>query len=246
MNENNSKTGLFLLGLALAIGLIVSAIIVSGSLVKIKNSDHYVTVKGVAEKKIVSDFASWFCQYSSRSTDLISAYSKLEKDRDMVLGFLQRNGIGREKMKISSVITNKQFQLTSDGKPTNIISGYELLQNIQISVNDVQLVSRISTDITSLIKDGVEIVSYQPQYFFTKLNDLKIAMLGAATKDAKDRADQLAENSGSKISGLKSASQGVFQITPVNSVDVSDMGNYDLTTIEKSIKAVVTIDFLIK
>ncbi len=246
MNDSNNKIGLFLLGLTLALGLIISSLFVSSTMQKIKFSDHYITVKGFAEKKIISDFATWSCQYYSRSTDLVSAYTKLEKDRDMVIKYLQQNGISAEKMKISSVITTKQFQLNNEGKPTNTISGYDLSQYITVSINDVKLISRLSTEITNLIKDGIEIMSYQPQYFFTKINDMKVEMLGAATKDAKDRAEQLAENSGSKVGGLKGAQQGVFQITPVNSVDVSDYGTYDLTTIEKSIKAVVTIDFLIK
>jgi hypothetical protein len=60
------------------------------------------------------------------------------------------------------------------------------------------------------------------------------------------RAEELAKNSGSEVGKLKYASQGVFQITPVNSTDVSDYGIYDTTTIEKSIKAVVTIEYSIK
>jgi hypothetical protein len=60
------------------------------------------------------------------------------------------------------------------------------------------------------------------------------------------RAEELAKNSGSEVGTLKYASQGVFQITPVHSTDVSDYGIYDTSTIEKSIKAVVTIEYSIK
>jgi hypothetical protein len=60
------------------------------------------------------------------------------------------------------------------------------------------------------------------------------------------RAEELAKNSGSEVGTLKYASQGVFQITPVNSTDVSDYGIYDTSTVDKSIKAVVTIEYSIK
>jgi hypothetical protein len=51
--------------------------------------------------------------------------------------------------------------------------------------------------------------------------------------------------SGGKVGGLSSASQGVFQITAVNSTDTSDYGVYDTSTIEKSVKCVVTVEFKI-
>jgi hypothetical protein len=75
---------------------------------------------------------------------------------------------------------------------------------------------------------------------------LKIQLLGEATKNARMRAEELASNSGSQVGELKYASQGVFQITPVNSTDVSDYGIYDTFTIDKSINAVVTIEYSIK
>lgn len=75
---------------------------------------------------------------------------------------------------------------------------------------------------------------------------MKIQLLGEATKNARMRAEGLARNSGSEIGTLKYASQGLFQITPVNPTDVSDYGIYDTTTIEKSVKAVVTIEYSIK
>ncbi len=60
------------------------------------------------------------------------------------------------------------------------------------------------------------------------------------------RSEELGKNSDSEVGTLKYASQGVFHITPVNSTDISDYGRYDPTTIEKSIKAVVTIEYSIK
>ena len=57
---------------------------------------------------------------------------------------------------------------------------------------------------------------------------------------------QLAESSGNEIGGIKSAKQGVFQITARNSAEVSDWGEYNLTSIKKTIKAVVTAGFVIK
>ncbi len=51
--------GLLLLGLALAVGLIASSIVVSRSLERIKLAGDKITVKGYAEEKVVSDAGTW-------------------------------------------------------------------------------------------------------------------------------------------------------------------------------------------
>ena len=47
------------LGLALAIGLIVSAALVSRSLERIKLAGDKITVKGYAEERVISDGGTW-------------------------------------------------------------------------------------------------------------------------------------------------------------------------------------------
>jgi hypothetical protein len=129
---------------------------------------------------------------------------------------------------------------------TNIVEGYNLVQPLSITSSNIEQIAEIANEITVLIQQGVEFDSFPPQYFYTKLDDMKIELLGEATKNAYMRAEQLAENSGSKVGSLKYASQGVFQITPVYSTQVSDYGTYDTSTIEKSVKAVVTIEYSIR
>jgi len=226
--------------------LIVSAFLISDTLEDIKSSDQSIVIKGYAEKIIKSDLANWNCSIRASSTDMISAFAKLKSDVEKTKAYLIKSGFKQENISTSSVNTTKIFRINDEGRYTNQIIGYELEQTIKLSSQNVNLIKNISNDATVLIQDGIEIFSFPPEFFYTKLNDLKIIMLGEATKDAKVRADAMAKNSDSEVGKLKSARQGVFQITPVNSVDVSDYGEYDLSTIEKSIKAVVTVEFKIK
>jgi hypothetical protein len=71
-------------------------------------------------------------------------------------------------------------------------------------------------------------------------------LLTQATKDAKDRAQKIAENTGKKIDSLQTASQGVFQVTAKNSVEVSDYGTYDTASLEKKVTGVVRASFSLK
>ncbi|ROL61326.1 SIMPL domain-containing protein [Bacteroidetes/Chlorobi group bacterium ChocPot_Mid] len=247
MKDNEANTGgLFMFGLFLAIGLIVSALFISGALKEMKSGSQTIEVKGYAERTIVSDLGVWHCNIRTRSENMVTAYNKLKSDIQTAKDYLLSKGVKSEEITISSVNSQKIFKVNDEGNYTNIIIGYELDQNIKVSSKNIKLIQILANEATSLIEKGIEIFSEPPQFFYTKLNDLKVKMLGEATKDARERAEQLATNSGSKVGKLKSAKQGVFQITPVNSVDVSDYGEYDLSTIEKSVKAVVTVEFSIE
>ena len=96
------------------------------------------------------------------------------------------------------------------------------------------------------MSQGVRVASGQPQYTYGKLEELKISLIGTASQNALMRAKAIAEMAGSKVGKIKSASQGVFQIVPVGSTDTSDYGSYDTTTIDKTVKAVVTIEFMLE
>ena len=72
---------------------------------------------------------------------------------------------------------------------------------------------------------------------------MKKGLLEEATRNGYERARILASGGGGAVGPLASVPQGVFQIVPRSSVEVSDYGEYDTTSIEKTIKAVVTLDY---
>lgn len=244
------RRGLIALGLSLSAGLVLSTLILAGTIQKIKLAHQTITVKGFAERAIKSDRAVWRGSFAVRGTDLVTVYKKTQKDLDSVLAWLEKNGVSKDKLEISPVRTNNQYKetMSKDGvlQTSSEIVGYSLEQTIEITSGDIALISRLAKDSTALIQDGIAFTSYAPEYYFTKLDDLKIQMLGQATKDARERAEQLAVNSGSKVGALRSASQGVFQITPPFSTEVSNTGQSDTTSIDKSIKALVTVEYAIE
>lgn len=248
MSNGNNKSwlGLLLLGVFLSAGIIIGTIIISKTVELVKFQNQRITVKGYAERNITSDVASWRGQITTRSEELVTAYDNIQADLEKVLTYLKQQGIKEDEISIPSVITNIQYKRTNQGMMTNIVEGYVLSQSVSITSPNIEQIARIANEITILIKEGIEFDSFPPQYFFTKLDDMKIELLGEATRNAYMRAEQLAENSGSKVGSLKYASQGVFQITPVYSTQVSDYGTYDTTTIEKTVKAVVTMEYSIR
>jgi hypothetical protein len=238
--------GLFLLGAALAVGLLLSALVGAHAIVRIKLAHQTIEVKGYAEKRVTSDWAVWRASFSVRSPALADGYRTLSEQRDRVLSFLGKGGLPADGVVTSAVDVSAEHRRNEKGEETDEVTGYRLTQGLAVSTGDVLLVDRLSRESSALLGEGIEFESYAPAYYCTKLDDLKLAMLGEATRNARERAKTLAEKSGGRVGELSSASQGVFQITPVYSTEVSGYGVYDTSTIEKAVKAVVTVEYSLR
>ena len=231
------------LGLALAIGLIVSAALVSRSLERIKLAGDKITVKGYAEEQVVSDAGTWRGTVTVRAADLQAGYRLLEADTARVLQLLESAAGSDAAVVVSPVAARPQYETSATGVQTGRISGYELDRTFELNSKDVALIGRVAAAASALISDGVSINSWPPQYFYGDLNAVKVRLIGAATRDAQLRAEQFASGSGVTVGALRSASQGVFQITRPNSTETADYGSYDTSTVEKVVKAVVTVEY---
>jgi uncharacterized protein len=227
----------------------------------VKHEPRTLEVKGSAKKEIVSDRISWEGMITAHDADLIKAYAKLKSDSDQVATFIRNAGIPDSDVTFSAISTTKVFQReviptpssgsgNSSGNPpeptivqTPKVEDYILTQSIDIESSDMDKVPVLSRSITSLIKDGIEIESDSPRYLYSKLSELKIDMLGEATRDATLRATQIVSNANGSLGRLVEAKMGVMQINPKGVTDVSDTGNNDTTSLEKEILAVVTVRF---
>jgi hypothetical protein len=232
------------LGLFIAAGTIISTAILSKALLQIKKfTSEVINVTGSAEKQIISDYATWKVSFGRIAPEITAAFSSVEKDLKVVNEYLTGKGFNSEEIIISQVYTETLYKRDSKGYSTNEIEGYRLTQTIEIRSLDVQKVTEVSRKSTELIIQGIALISDPPQYFYTKLSTLKLEMLAQATEDAKNRAEQMAKATGSKVGAIRSADMGVFQITPVNSYEVSSWGVNDTSSLEKKVTAVVHADF---
>ena len=233
----------------LALGLVLAAssfgYFYKEARVVVTDQSKTISVKGYAEKNIKSDKATWSGTLVSQSYSLQEAYQQLEQHREQVRKFLASKSLPEKEISFSIVYTEPQHELNQNGYPTNQILGYVLRQNVTVESSEVDKVVAISTESSDLMKQGINFQSQQPQFFNSEIESLKMEMLGEAARNAHERADQLARNTGSRVGSLTYASQGVFQITSVNSNEVSDYGTYDSFAREKTIKAVVTVTFTV-
>jgi len=238
---------LFNIGTSLALGLIISSLIMGWSYKASKKSaDEAITVTGSAKRRITSDLVVWSAGVTEEAPALADAYKKLSVSIPRIKQYLVDKGIHEDQMVVSSITTIQQKGRDKDGNETSEIVGYSLSQGIGVRSNDVGRIGQIAREATELINQGILIQSEAPRYYYTQIGNLKIEMLGEAAKDAKERADRIAQSTGNSIGVVRSARMGVLQITAADSTDVSDYGVYDTSTIDKDMTAVVNASFAVE
>jgi hypothetical protein len=229
----------------LAVGLIIASLVISNTWRKVSRGNVTITVTGSSQKDIKSDLAIWSGSFSVDSKSLTEAYAKIKEQNTVVKNYLKSKGIAEDKIKFNPVNSTTQFGRDIRGYATTDIIGYTISQTVTVESNDVDMIDRLAGEASDLINQGVQFHSDPPEFLYTKLADLKIEMIGLASQDAKTRAEQIAKSTGNSVGEVRSSKTGVIQINAKNSTDVSDYGVNDTSSLEKTIRAVVSISFSI-
>jgi uncharacterized protein len=248
-------------GYFFALANVVCVGMLAWAYVSVKLGPKTLSVTGSARKAIVSDLITWCGTITANDADLVKAYDTLKNEADKVKAFIIASGIPESNITLSSITTTRRYRkevvntrtgssADSPGSPTVIttdkVESYTLTQIVSIEATNMDKVPAVSRNVTSLIKDGVQIDSEAPRYLYTKLSELKINMLGEATKDATARAEQIVNNANGHLGKLVEARMGVMQINPKGVTATSAEGMNDTSSYEKEITAVVSVRFEVR
>jgi uncharacterized protein len=232
--------------LTLPAGVVLSTHLARRSLENVAFKDQTIRVTGYAEHPITSDYASWSVTVLVTGETVSEGDAKLVRARGLVIEYLNKHGFPPKSIGLGPVDISTTSEINEKGHRTNTIDYYTLDQTFAIESDDVQRVSRTARDSSALISKGIHLNVGRPQFMYTKLNTLKLKMLADATENGRERALQLTSHGGGALGVLRSASQGVFQITPPNSTEVSYLGENDTSSLHKVIKAVVKLEYEIQ
>lgn len=232
--------------------IIALAVIISGYLLAKGYKDRSktsqsISVTGSGEENFVSDLIVWRATFSKKNLELKQAYAELNSNQKEIKKYLIKKGVKMDEIIFEAVDIQKDFYYDYDqnGALRNtIFNGYNLTQNLKVQSKNVDLIENISREVTELIDAGVELNSFAPEYYYTKLAQLKIKMIESATKDAKNRAEKIALNAGGGLGTLKSAEMGVFQITGENtSEDYTWGGNFNTSSKKKTANITIRLKY---
>lgn len=241
MKEKLEKYQLIILGLILALGLIISVKVGTAAI-----SKDSISATGSAYEIVKSDSGSMDLTLNVREVTKLKSLAVAQKQLPIIKAYLKAKGFEDKDIDIKSASGYYTYKYTSSGASTNEIAYYNLTQTISIKSDNVNKIKDVSLNVQSLANRGIDIDATQVQYSYSKLSDLKVKLLGEATKDAKKRASAMLKATHNRTGKIQSVKMGVFQITPVDSTDVSDSGISDTSTIEKKITSVANVVFQIK
>ena len=229
-----------------ALGFVIGLAFLGNAIKNRNKSENTISVTGLGSKKFTSDLITWSGNFSNNSYDLKEAYDALANDKKVIEKYLISKGISKNEIVFSAVDIQKQYDYISNdnGGSRQVFSGYQLSQSVSIDSKDVVKIENLSRNITEIINLGIEFTSSSPNYFYSKLADIKQQMIADATKDAKERAEKIAENAGSKLGNLKKATMGVTQITAPNSTEeYSYGGTFNTSSKEKEASITIKLEY---
>lgn len=242
MENNKSLINVVIFGL---VAILCSAIF-SNAYKNRNRTNDVISVTGAAKQDFVSDLIEWNMDITRTSMDLKTAFAAISADAQEVKKFLLQKGIKADEVIMGAVNIRREHDTEYDtkGNSRQVFRGFKLTQNVKVESNDIEKVEVVSREITGLIDAGLEVYSKDPNYYYTKLGELKIQMIAEATKDGRIRAEQIAKNAGGKISGLRYSNLGIFQITGQNTnTDYSWGGSFDTASKRKTASITVKLQF---
>jgi hypothetical protein len=201
-----------------------------------------ITVTGSAKTSAVADNAVWTLSVSLSSPTVGAAVKKVDADVAALSSYLTQGGIAADALTLGAVSTYANEEYVN-GNSTGRILSYRASRDVTVRTSDVELVSKLSQGIGSLLGTGINVNNYGPQYYISNLPELRPELMSEAMKDAKLRAESLTKAVGGSLGSLANVKAGPIQITTPDSTMTADYGAYDTITIKKTVSATVSVTF---
>ncbi|WP_418990709.1 SIMPL domain-containing protein [Alistipes sp.] len=236
--------------LILGLAAIVCALVLGRSYTYKFRAQDTILVTGLGETQFTSDLIVWSGTLTAEADNVAAGYAQIEQSKRKVQQYLAAKGLPAEAVVFEFVNTDKQYAPVYNANGNwagQRFTGYQLRQRFIVESADVEKVETISREISSLIAQGVSIEAYAPDYYYTKLDDVKMGLIEKASADARTRAEKIAQNAGTKIGRVASARMGVFQITGANSnEEFSAGGSFNTSSRQKKARITMRIEYRIK
>jgi hypothetical protein len=218
-----------------AVGIMAGGWFAGSGLVRMKDAERSVTVRGLSERDVRADLATWTLNYASSAGDAAAAQAGAEANTRALQGYFRDLGFPADALSPAGVSVNSY---TNNGVTT-----YTVNQRMQFRSTDIARAQQAVARQFDLVRRGVNLNEGSSMtYSFTKLNDIKPPMIAAATRDARRSAEQFANDSGASVGRIRSATQGYFEITARDGGS-QEYGASDSP--DKRVRVVTTVEYFL-
>ena len=211
----NRSTTLILSSLLLALGLLSVGLCIKGAATYLGDRNRTASVRGLCEREVPADKVTWPLVTQDLGDDLTALYSKAEQVNAKILEFLHAGGLTDSEISVNP--PDIEDRLAQSYDPSRVTSRYKMTNVIVGTSSNVEKVRALIKQQSKLISQGIAVLAgdynYPTTYEFTGLNAIKPEMIAEATHNAREAAAKFAQDSGSKLGPIITASQGQFSIT---------------------------------
>ncbi|MBP3683181.1 MAG: SIMPL domain-containing protein [Rikenellaceae bacterium] len=236
--------------IAIALSIVLAALLLGRAYTYKYRAQETVVVTGLAEREFTSDLIVWRGWITAEAQEAAEGYKQIEQSKEKVLRFITSHGIEADSVVFMFVNVNKEYEgiYSSNGNYMGQrFKGYSLRQSFTVESTNVDAVEAISREISSLIAQGVSLESWQPEYYYTRLDDVKHDLIERATADARGRAEKIASASGARLGKVSEARMGVFQITGANTNDeFTAGGSFNTSSRHKKARITMKLEYRVK
>ncbi|MFW5773257.1 MAG: SIMPL domain-containing protein [Tangfeifania sp.] len=200
-----------------------------------------VRVVGYGTEEFDSDLVKWTVSFSERVSlnGTAEGYKTMARKLDDFQNVWEQTGIEASEFKIFPVNVNREYGQGGQ-------SGYTLTQRVYIVSNEIEKVEELAIDPKLFVNSGVTFDNSTMEFFSTEIEEIKKQLLGKATQNAFERAEEITSTTDLKVDQLISARAGVFQITEPYSTEVAGYGIHNTSSSTKNIKVTVSAEFTLK
>ena len=224
----------------LALGVAVAGVMIGKGVENARVGDRSVTVRGLSERVVKADLAVLPLKFATAGDDLQAVQADVDADTAAVRKFLAAQGYQSSEIDLGRLEVTDQF--AREYQQQNVAARYRVAQTVIVRTNNVDRVQATTRQLDELIRQGVVLQDYAgPSYLFTKLNDVRPAMIAEATASARSGAQQFAKDAGADLGGIRSATQGSFEI-----LGRDDIGYEANSQVFKKLRVVTTVSYQLR
>ncbi len=200
-----------------------------------------VRVTGYGTEEFDSDIVKWSVSFSERVSlnGTREGYKTMAQKLDNFQRLWEKTGIDASEFKVFPVNVNREY-----GQGGHI--GYTLGQRLYIVSNDIDKVEQLAIDPALFVEAGVTFDNSTMEFYSSEIEEIKKRLLGLATQNAFERAEEITSTTDLKVEKLISARAGVFQITEPFSTEIAGYGIHNTSSARKNIKVTVTAEFTLE
>jgi hypothetical protein len=223
----------------LAVGFIGAGALIGQGVVNARVGDRAVTVRGLAERDVTADLAMLPLRFTASGDVLSEVQGRIDADLSTVRGFLTAQGYPAEAVtlgRLEVADTRSREYASQTGGPRFILA-----QTVIVRTTDVARVQNTTRALNDLVRQGVVLQDFSgPTYIFTKLNEVRPAMIAEATASARTGAAQFAKDSGAPLGPIRQATQGSFEILSRDGIGDESQSP------DKKVRVVTTISYRLR